>query len=259
MMTETKEAGAKDTGGEDMDEELRKLMGEVSESQRDSEVTRVLSAFKLNPWAQLGVDFTTPDDVLNKTYRKKSLMIHPDKCKHPDAQNAFAILAKAKKLCQDKNQRRVMKQTLQDALDMVMHEKKIEADDPAVKTEAFKDIVVARANKVLGDIEWRKRQLEKRMAEEETAKQQEIEEEKEKRKRKAEADKVWEDKRDSRVSDWRSFQDKGKKRKVKRREKEQDVLQEAAIKHALKVSRLSVSIFSPYACRLSDESGIGAL
>jgi DnaJ family protein C protein 8 len=37
----------------------------------------------------------------------------------------------------------------------------------------------------------------------------EEEEEKEERKRKAEADKLWEDKRDTRVADWRNFMQGG--------------------------------------------------
>eukprot|EP01134_Creolimax_fragrantissima_P004946 CFRG4946T1 len=221
---------------DDMDEELRKLMGEVSDGQRELEVKRVMSAFKLNPWAQMGVDFTITDEELNKIYRKKSLLIHPDKCKHLDAQTAFSILAKAKKLCLDKNQQRVMKRTLQDALEMVMHENKYEKGDKVAETDVFKEIVVARANKILADIEWRKRQIEKRMADEEIRKKEEEDEEKEKRKRKAEADKVWEDKRDSRVSDWRNFMDKGKKKKIRRKEKDQSITKDPAMLQASKLN-----------------------
>jgi hypothetical protein len=34
---------------------------QVSESERNFEVERVLKAFKLNPWDQLGIEFATPE------------------------------------------------------------------------------------------------------------------------------------------------------------------------------------------------------
>ena len=74
---------------------------EVREVDRDNEVLRILGAFKLNPLEQLGLRFdATPEDV-KRQYRKASLLVHPDKCKHPQAQDAFEVLGHAHKQMQD--------------------------------------------------------------------------------------------------------------------------------------------------------------
>lgn len=62
---------------------------------RENEVHRILGAFKLNPFEQLGLRFDATVDDVKKAYRKSSLMVHPDKCKHPKAQDAFETLGQA--------------------------------------------------------------------------------------------------------------------------------------------------------------------
>lgn len=81
----------------DIDAAFREFLGEMRGVDRDNEVERILRAFKLNPYEQLGVRFDATDDDIKKTYRKKSLMVHPDKCKHPNAKEAFEILGIANK------------------------------------------------------------------------------------------------------------------------------------------------------------------
>ena len=118
----------------------------LREVDRENEVNRILGAFKLNPFEQLGVKFTvTPEDV-RRAYRKvrpgrherqgrlqgpwrraatqmcrrragsrppprrccapqASLMVHPDKCKHARAKDAFEILGEAQKLLLDEERR----------------------------------------------------------------------------------------------------------------------------------------------------------
>ncbi|KAF6156022.1 hypothetical protein GIB67_035379 [Kingdonia uniflora] len=71
---------------------LKNFFAEVSEVERENEVLRILSCFKLNAFEYLNLPFhSSPDDV-KKQYRKLSLMVHPDKCKHPQAKEAFGDL-----------------------------------------------------------------------------------------------------------------------------------------------------------------------
>eukprot|EP00123_Amoebidium_parasiticum_P022855 comp9652_c0_seq1/m.4663 comp9652_c0_seq1/g.4663 ORF comp9652_c0_seq1/g.4663 comp9652_c0_seq1/m.4663 type:complete len:225 (-) comp9652_c0_seq1:140-814(-) len=224
-----------------MDDELKKFLSEVSESERDFEVERVIKSFKLNPWDQLGVEFGVSENDLNKIYRKKSLLVHPDKCKHPEAQKAFAMLAKAKEECLDEARIRVMKRTMEDARDLLMHEKKIRAGDPRLETAEFKEEVRKQANKLLIEIEWRKRQLEKKINEEDERKKREQEEERQARKRRAETEKNWEDSRDTRVAGWRTFLDKDKKKKKKLKEKESDLTSAPAMKVAATLAQKKVA------------------
>ena len=68
-------------------------------------------------------------------YLRVSLLVHPDKCSHPQTQTAFVAVSKALKDLQDPNQRAVI-------------DRKIEADEtrkeeevrgPAVRLEAKND------------------------------------------------------------------------------------------------------------------------
>ena len=68
---------------------------------RDNEVNRILGAFKLNPMEQLGLRFDASEDEIKRQYRKTSLLVHPDKCKHPRAQDAFEVLGHANKQLQE--------------------------------------------------------------------------------------------------------------------------------------------------------------
>ncbi len=50
---------------------------------------RILWAFKLNPFEKLNLRFDCTLDDVKKAFRKISLMVHPDKCKHEHASTAF--------------------------------------------------------------------------------------------------------------------------------------------------------------------------
>ncbi|ONK65426.1 uncharacterized protein A4U43_C07F36970 [Asparagus officinalis] len=84
---------------------LKSFMAEVSEVGRDNEILRILSCFKLNPFEHLNSPFDSSTDDVKKQYRKLPLMVHPDKCKHPQAKEAFAALAKAQQLLLDPQER----------------------------------------------------------------------------------------------------------------------------------------------------------
>ncbi|KAL6645823.1 hypothetical protein ACP70R_017431 [Stipagrostis hirtigluma subsp. patula] len=75
----------------DEDQLFKSFLAEVSEAERDNEVTRILGCFKLNPFEHLKLSFDSSPDEVKKQYRKLSLLVHPDKCKHPQAQEAFAV------------------------------------------------------------------------------------------------------------------------------------------------------------------------
>lgn len=48
---------------------------------QELEMERVLSAFKLNPYDILECPMEADDKMITKIYRRKSLLIHPDKVK----------------------------------------------------------------------------------------------------------------------------------------------------------------------------------
>ncbi|XWS52785.1 hypothetical protein CRYUN_Cryun11dG0102100 [Craigia yunnanensis] len=78
---------------------LQEFFAEVNEVERDNEVIReytnektVYDSFLLqvkNHFEFLKVPFDSSPEDVKKQYRKLSLMVHPDKCKHPQAKEAF--------------------------------------------------------------------------------------------------------------------------------------------------------------------------
>ena len=82
---------------------MQEFYQEVRAVDRDNEVNRILGSFRLNPFEQLGLRYDATQEDAKKQYRKVSLMVHPDKCTHPRAKDAFEVLGNAYKLFQDED------------------------------------------------------------------------------------------------------------------------------------------------------------
>ncbi|KAI5575939.1 hypothetical protein POPTR_009G016700v4 [Populus trichocarpa] len=209
---------------------LKSFFAEVSEVERDNEVARILSCFKLNPFEYLNLPFEASPEDLKKQYRKLSLLVHPDKCKHPQAKEAFAALAKAQKLLLDEQERDyVLTQVNAAKEELRAKRKKRLKKDTASKikslvdegkydqqyewSEEFQQELKLKVREILTDQEWRRRKMQMRISEEEGRLKKDEEEQKETWKRKREHEEQWEGTREKRVSSWRDFMKTGKKGK----------------------------------------------
>ncbi|XP_047341307.1 calponin homology domain-containing protein DDB_G0272472 isoform X2 [Impatiens glandulifera] len=79
-----------------------------NEAERFEEVTRIVGAEVDSPYDVLGVNRKMPTENVKKRYWKLSLMVHPDKCSHPQANQAFIKLNKAFKDLQDPEKRKAL-------------------------------------------------------------------------------------------------------------------------------------------------------
>lgn len=156
-------------------------------------------------------------------YRKKSLLIHPDKTKNPGAVDAFDRLQKAQTALMDEKQRTYLDECIADARRLLIREHKYTLDSPELKTDEFKKEWRQKSVQVLLEEEaQRRRRLKARMQEEgrERAKEDaEIEE----RKRKRDHQQAWEDSREKRIGSWRDWQ-KGQKKEGDKKKKKMKVL-----------------------------------
>lgn len=160
-------------------------------------------------YAVLDLQPGVPESDIKLQYRKKSLLIHPDKTQNPLAPDAFDRLKKAQTALLDEKARERLDECIADARRLLIREHKYTLDSPELKTEEFKVEWRKKTVEVLLEDEARRRrQLKARMQEEGREKQKE-EEELEARKRKREADQAWEATRDERIGSWRDWQ-KGK-------------------------------------------------
>lgn len=184
------------------------------------EIDRILSAFRLNPYDVLEVPLEADDKEINKIYRKKSLLIHPDKVKHERAVEAFDLLKKASSHLLDEDKRKLLDETVMDARLMVLKQLNLPFatayDDPrlAILRPSWDERVRSATKELMVDDELRRRKAIRVQHQAEGEAQRKKEQAVEERKRKAEHDAVWEQTRDHRVADWRAFQ-KGNKKKKK--------------------------------------------
>jgi len=146
-------------------------------------------------------------------YRKKSLLIHPDKTSNPSAPDAFDRLKKAQLSLLDEKEREKLDEAIADARMLIIRERKWTVDSPELKEEQFlrKDWP-EKVKTVLVDNEVRRRkQATAAMREEGRLARQQTEED-DKRRKEMDTKKAWEQSRDERIGSWRDFQ-KGGKRK----------------------------------------------
>ncbi|KAM5553590.1 hypothetical protein ABKV19_025694 [Rosa sericea] len=80
----------------------------ANEAERFEEVTRIIDAEENSPYDVLGANQNMAPENMKKRYWKMSLLVHPDKCSHPQAQQAFVKLNKAFKDLQDPEKRKVL-------------------------------------------------------------------------------------------------------------------------------------------------------
>ncbi|BGP50888.1 DnaJ sub C member 8 [Rhodotorula kratochvilovae] len=209
------------------DKELDRIFSqEASLVTREAEVHRVLAAFKLNPYEILDLDCMpsagVTDQDIQRQYRKKSLLIHPDKLKHPRGIEAFDLLKKAAVELGDSAKRKMLDETLQDARMLVLREVGLPRDapddhellrPPKMKDPGLRERVKRKAKEIIIDDELRKRRVQKMTMIAEGAEAKRAEDALAERKRKAEEKERWEETREDRVTDWRSFNKKKKKTK----------------------------------------------
>lgn len=69
-----------------------------------------------DPYGVLDVDPAADAGTIRKSYWRLSLLVHPDKCSHPAAQEAFQAVSKAAQLLQDAGQRKQLDEQKADAV-----------------------------------------------------------------------------------------------------------------------------------------------
>ncbi|TFK33240.1 hypothetical protein BDQ12DRAFT_769070 [Crucibulum laeve] len=200
--------------------EIEKLLSrEASAFQREIEVERILKAFKLNPYDILDIEEAATADGIKKKYRQISLFIHPDKCPHARAPEAFDILKKAESELSDEKKREELDAVINQARALVLKGLNLPIttldSDPKLKSlqPPFKVQLRIQSKELLIDEEVRRRKAIKMNLANEGLEARKKDEEVAQRKRKVEEDKVWEDTRDERVDSWRSFSTNSRKKK----------------------------------------------
>lgn len=224
----------------------------LTQSEKHMEIDRILSTFKLDPFSILELPYKAVDPKeLKMAYRKRSLMVHPDKVDHPKAQDAFDLLKKAESELSDDARVRFILGIVEEAKVEVLRKQGIkvkmipskvetivpkegeksdaepvvtmvparidESEYPYITSAEGRQGVKDQVKEILIEMELRKRRLRKKEMEAEGEIARKTEEAIQERKRKVEEKQAWEANRETRVNSWRDFQKKGGAKKIKKK------------------------------------------
>ncbi|PVZ97122.1 hypothetical protein BB558_006928 [Smittium angustum] len=199
---------------------------QITQVSRSEEVERILNLSKLDPFTILNVSNNCTANEVKNAYRKKSILIHPDKTSHPQAREAFEKLKRAEQDLTDEKQRKWLKNMLEEARQVLLSEQ-IAQTLPGKKRERsveegilekdpeFEKKVRVKFRELVIEMEWRRLKkakliVEQKQNEADKQKQEQAEKETEKKK-----EKEWASTRDDRINSWRNFQTKNKKKNTK--------------------------------------------
>lgn len=192
---------------------------------RDQEIDRIVALNAKDYFAILEINpLLNFDGLVKKMYRKKSLLIHPDKVKHPQAPIAFDALKKAQLvLATEEDGDEEAKKRLHERNALVEVYKEISIGLKASIHGAFNHPVnVEIRDKVLLVLDNHAKQEEvERMynQRQEATRNEELKNAAKDRQLRRQWESRWEDDRDSRVQLWRSYVSKVDKKKKKPKKK----------------------------------------
>ncbi len=181
----------------------------------DSQVERLTFKIFSSAYDVLLLSHDADEKTIRNQYRKLSALVHPDKCKHPKANEAFHILKKALDDLMDPNYQDKYKELMPIARKRVFERRKAENPDRMKRGEDplelegadFDRAVLEECGAILKheaeEMEYAervKRSNEERL--EENRKRRIAERDQERKRQKQ-----WEKTREQRVAGWRSFQD----------------------------------------------------
>lgn len=219
----------------------RFLRMESTAFSQDKEVERILALKdSQDPFVILGmpesmyVSLAFDAREIKLQYRKRSLLVHPDKCKHPLAQEAFELLKKTEIDCLDPKKHALVMRYIDEARQEVFYKHKITIPKQDDRPSMFSDAPLAKLDvprlmleiPTLGkeiQIQFYKNLVLQGHRDRVRLRNEHqwdiVQEEKVGKvtKRKSDFDKQWDKSRDARIDSWKSFT--GKKAKKKTKEK----------------------------------------
>jgi DnaJ homolog subfamily C member 8 len=88
-------------------QEMKKLTSDNNKFTQEYQLDRLLNNDFVNPYDILELTQDATDVEIKKKFKMLSILIHPDKCKHERASDAFHIVEQANKTLMDVDKRRM--------------------------------------------------------------------------------------------------------------------------------------------------------
>ena len=99
--------------------EMRKLSQKDTKFNQDHQLDRLLNHNFVNPYDILEVGPEASEPEIKTKFRMLSLLVHPDKCRHEKAADAFHLLEQAYKTLMDPEKRRMYQRVMREAKERV--------------------------------------------------------------------------------------------------------------------------------------------
>jgi DnaJ family protein C protein 8 len=106
--------------------DLKKLTKEDNKFTQEYQLQRLLSTTFVNPYDILEVGAESSEEEIKKRFRMLSILVHPDKCRHEKAPDAWHLLEQAYKQLLDPEKRRIYQRVMREAKERVEYERKKE-------------------------------------------------------------------------------------------------------------------------------------
>ncbi len=126
MTTKNQAEETKDEPAEDLKHEFEQFMSEMkklssdnSKFTQENQLDRLLNNDYVNPYDVLELGYEATEVEIKKKFKMLSIMIHPDKCKHERASDAFHTVEQAYKTLMDVDKRRMFQRVMREARDRV--------------------------------------------------------------------------------------------------------------------------------------------
>ncbi|KAK4753859.1 hypothetical protein SAY87_001963 [Trapa incisa] len=125
----------------------------ANEAERFEEVTRIMGADAHDPYDVVGANHNMSTDNIKKRYWKLSLLVHPDKCSHPEAHQAFVKLNKAFKELQDPDKRKAFDEKIKLKEEQEAFKAELRSMREAAQWRKLQGISMEGDEELLADIE----------------------------------------------------------------------------------------------------------
>ena len=202
--------------------EMRKLSQKDTKFNQDHQLDRLLNHTFVNPYDILEVGPEANEVEIKRKFRMLSILVHPDKCRHEKAADAFHLLEQAYKTLMDPEKRRMYQRVMREAKERVEctrtkeNQRRRTMGLEVLPEETFNLEVQNMCKQLFEEIEERKHYFERLDAAYKRKKRHEAEKQAAAEEIIQEDMKAWEENREKRVASWRSFSQK-KQRTEKRK------------------------------------------
>lgn len=205
--------------------DMKKLKNTDNKYTAEYQMDRLLSSTFVNPYDILEIGSEASETEIKKKYRLLSILVHPDKCKHEKAFDAFHLLEQAHKTLLDPEKRRIYQRVMREAKERVEYERKKEnkrrtdLGQEILPTDSINSEVQDMCKKLFEEIEERKQHFDRLDQAYKRKKHHETEKSKAQEDVLKEDLKAWEENRDKRVESWRTFNTHKEKKEKKKKTK----------------------------------------